>query len=247
MQEIKIDVLFTPEMIKKNKRKDIFIVLDVLRATSLINTLFAHGCSKIFVLNDIENAKKIKSQNGGLLAGERNGNPIPGFDIGNSPSEVEKINIKHSEIILTTTNGTKAIEKAADAKIVYIGSFLNALECSNQAFKSAVNYNCNIKVLCAGIQNRFSLEDSLCAGLFVRNIKELSEDKKVVLKLTDAAISAMLLYKNSPNIYDMFCISNSGKHLIQLGYKNDLIFCSQINKYKNLPILKKINKTICLS
>jgi len=225
MKKIEIDVFFTPEMIKGIKKNDIFIVLDVLRATSLINTLFANDCYRIFVLNDIEKAKKIKRQNGGLLAGERNGIPIPGFDIGNSPSEVRKIKVKHQNIILTTTNGTIAIKKVSNAKMVYIGSFLNALECSIQAFKSAVNNQCNIKILCAGIQNRFSLEDSLCAGLFVRNFKEI---------------------KNSPSIYEMFCISSSGKHLIRLGYKKDLILCSQINKYKNLPFLKKNNKNYVL-
>ena len=246
MKKIEIDVFFTPEMIKGIKKNDIFIVLDVLRATSLINTLFANDCYRIFILNDIEKAKKIKRQNGGLLAGERNGIPIPGFDIGNSPSEVRKIKVKHQNIILTTTNGTIAIKKVSNAKMVYIGSFLNALECSIQAFKSAVNNQCNIKILCAGIQNRFSLEDSLCTGLFVRNFKEITQNAKVLVKFTDAAISTMLLYKNSPSIYEMFCISSSGKHLIRLGYKKDLILCSQINKYKNLPFLKKNNKNYVL-
>ena len=96
-----------------------------------------------------------------LLGGERNGLTVKGFDFGNSPFELQRFTPDGRNAILTTTNGTKAVESVASAPAVLIGSFLNAKACCQTALKLAGKHHTDIGIICAGEKGGFVLDLSL--------------------------------------------------------------------------------------
>ena len=123
-----IDVALSPAEISHLKDTDLrdttVVVFDVLRATSSMITGLAHGVARFFPVKTVEAAREWKKRKPDLLlAGERHGVPPPGFDLGNSPSEFK--NVRGQQIIITTTNGTAALEQVRDAKTVLLGALVN--------------------------------------------------------------------------------------------------------------------------
>jgi 2-phosphosulfolactate phosphatase len=101
------------------------VVIDVLRATSVITTSLNNGASDVIVKVEVEEALKLKNDET-LLGGERKALKIEGFDLSNSPLEYSRDRVESKRIVLTTTNGTKTIHRASHADKIYIGSILNA-------------------------------------------------------------------------------------------------------------------------
>jgi len=183
----KIEVSFTPENYSVYENKEsIVVVTDVLRATSAICTALEYGAKDIIPVSTVEEAKELQSK--GYLAGaERNGEQIEGFDFGNSPySYMCPEVIKDKSIVLTTTNGTKAINMAKDTHTVIIGAFTN--------FDRVVNWlasqDKDIIVLCSGWKGRYNLEDTLFAGAITNELNIQGN----IEEIEDSALSAMYLY-----------------------------------------------------
>ncbi len=139
------------------------VVIDVLRASSTIVTAIYNGAKGVIPVADMDMAGKI-SQNMGspqyLLCGEKNGEKIEGYHLGNSPLEYSAETVKDKTIILNTTNGTKAVKKAVLAEQVVIGCFLNLKPVVEYLKKTPYP----IALVCAGWRGRLSFEDLLCAG-----------------------------------------------------------------------------------
>src|SRR5262245_23211949 len=153
---MRVHVAFTPA---EAERAPIAIVVDVLRATSTIAQALAVGYRRVLCCAEVEEAVELRDRLGeGVLAGERHADPIPGFDLGNSPRELAE---PHGEtLILTTTNGTRAIlAAAASAETVLVGSLLNL-----EAIAAAARDGGDVEVVCAGLQGRFTIDDAYCAG-----------------------------------------------------------------------------------
>jgi len=155
-----VEVCFTPGEYEYFKGEyDIIVVIDVLRATSAICAAFEHGVKAIIPVATVEEAREYQ-QKGYLVGAERKGQIVEGFDFGNSPYSFMKEELKGKEVVLSTTNGTKALSIASDAPTVVVGSLLNLdalcewLEQQDQ----------NILCLCSGWQDKFNLEDTICAG-----------------------------------------------------------------------------------
>lgn len=125
---MKIDVFLTAEEVKQKEISNSnVIVIDVLRATSVMVTAIAHGVSKIYPYESIEEVREASlTSSCCILCGERKGLKIEGFDYGNSPLEYQTEKIKNREMFMTTTNGTRALSniKGKNNKI-WIASFLN--------------------------------------------------------------------------------------------------------------------------
>ncbi|MBI4637350.1 MAG: 2-phosphosulfolactate phosphatase [Candidatus Rokubacteria bacterium] len=141
------------------------LVVDVLRASTTIVAALANGCAAVIPVADAEaaRARRAGAGDGALLAGERGGERIPGFDLGNSPLEFVAARVSGRTVILTTTNGTRALLAAAPAAAVGIAAFVNL----TAAARWAAARGTDITVLCAGQEGRHSLEDHVCAGLLV--------------------------------------------------------------------------------
>jgi 2-phosphosulfolactate phosphatase len=231
-----LDVILLPEELK---RKDIgnclVVVIDVLRASSTITTAFAAGVSKIIPVYLPEEAqKKAETYHSDevLLCGERRGEKLTGFDLGNSPREYSSKKVKNKTILLTTTNGIRTIELVRKARRVIIGCFLNI----QAIVQYCQSYSGDILLVCAGDRGAVSLEDTVCAGM----IKSLCENNgQSHDNYYDDSLIALCLYqKFKNNLLNMMQLSIWGKHLIRMGFKQDLLYCAQENIYHYIPVLK---------
>jgi 2-phosphosulfolactate phosphatase len=226
-----IDIAFLPSIVNHQLiTGSVAIVIDVLRASSTILTALSNGAKQIIPVIEPEEAKNMARKfNPGewLLCGEREGNKIPGFDLGNSPLEFIPQVVKDKTLIMSTTNGTKACHSAQSAGSVYIGSFLNLSAVSDIAQQADEN----ILIITSGKEGRFSLEDTVCAGAIVEKIHA---DNKY--RVTDSARVAQILYTiYRSNIREMLGSCEHGLDLASLGYTEDLDYCSRIDTLKLVP------------
>jgi 2-phosphosulfolactate phosphatase len=167
-------------------------------------------------------------ESGYLIAGERNGEKVEGFDLGNSPFEYMKDEMKNKQVAFTTTNGTQAIAKSTGAKAIIIGSFLNLSAVANY-LRSSSN---NILILCAGWKGKVNLEDTLYAGALIDLLGKdihLECDAPLMAKhLYDTGKSDMLLFlKNSSHV----------QRLNRLNIEKDIAFCLMSDQYDVVPML----------
>ena len=156
----KLSVCLSPKLFEcYNTENNIIVIIDLFRATSVISTAFEFGISKIIPVTSLEDALKFKNKKNHILAAERNTKLVEGFNYGNSPYHYMEKNIIGKTLVLTTTNGTKAINLAKGNKII-TASYIN--------FHSVVNYlnssNNDVTILCSGWKNFLNLEDTILAG-----------------------------------------------------------------------------------
>lgn len=147
------------------------VVVDVLRATTVMVHALAAGCEAVMPCGEIDEAREIAAglpEGTALLVGERQGLPIPGFDLGNSPGDFTPEVCEGKTLVMTTTNGTRAILASLEAERVYIASFGNlratSTELSVQFLKK--DHKHPVHIICAGTDGHISLEDSLLAGVW---------------------------------------------------------------------------------
>ncbi|HXV56956.1 MAG TPA: 2-phosphosulfolactate phosphatase [Gaiellaceae bacterium] len=180
---MRVHVAFTPA---EAVRAPTAVVVDVLRATSTIAQALASGYRRVLCCAEVEEARALRERLGeGVLAGERRAEPIPGFDLGNSPRELSEP--RGESVILTTTNGTRAIvAAAAHAETVLVGSLLNLQAVAARAREGGGA----VEVVCAGVDGRFTLDDAYCAG----RIAELLAGER-----SDAAEAAVRLARSFPS------------------------------------------------
>jgi len=230
---VSIDVFTTSLALREEDvRKKTVVVIDVLRASSTIVTALHNGVKAVIPVEDMEAAHKIAQNldsSGYLLCGEKDGVKIQGYHLGNSPLEYEEEKIKGKIIIFNTTNGTKAISRSTSADRLIIGSFLN-LKTVVDSLKADPN---EIILVCAGWKNRFSLEDTLCAGNIIFDLTEgkLPEDT------SDGSVAAFSLYANYRNrVEEMIRSSNHAMRLKHLNVEEDLAYCSKVSILDILPV-----------
>ncbi len=231
-----LDVVLLPEELKSKDISDcLVVVIDVLRASSSITTALASGASEVIpVYLPGEARKKSKKfrPDEVFLCGERNGEKLANFDLGNSPLEYNNSRVKEKIILLTTTNGIRTIELVQKAKEVIIGCFLN--------IQTIVQY-CNsyvgkVLLVCAGDRGNVSLEDTVCAGMMMSLFENRSQ--KYYFQYDDSLIASYMYREFNNDLIAMMQKSVWGKHLIKMGLKQDLVFCAQENVYNLIPIIK---------
>lgn len=211
------------------------VVIDVLRATSVMAAAMYNGCIGVIPVASIEEALSIKNKikNDVLLCGERDAVKIDGFDLGNSPQEFSKKVVSNKTIVHTTTNGTNAIKKVIDAEEVLTGSFLN--------LKSTVEYLKNkdkILLLGSGRLGEFSLEDTLCIGNIINELRKVIPIKE--FDISDSSKTAEVLYERyRKKLTSVVLQSIHGKYLVSKGMKSDIRMCLNKNTHDCLIILDK--------
>lgn len=226
-----VDACFSPYLYPVYRDdNNIVVIIDILRATSAICTAFEHGVEKIIPVATVEEAREYQKK--GFLAGaERDAVPVEGFPFGNSPFSYMGDQVKGQTIVLTTTNGTQAINAAKDAHKVIIGAFTN--------ISSVCNYlksqNRNVLLLCSGWKNKFNLEDALFAGAVTDALSAFPEQ----FKLQDAALALKYLYQQAQEDPHKFLHNASHKErLARLGLKDDIKYCLQSDLTKEIPVLE---------
>ena len=228
---MKVDIIFTADEVSQEKTKGkICVVIDVLRATSVMITALHNGAEKIFPFKDIktiqercENLKNI------IKCGERNALKIDGFDLGNSPLEFTKEKVFGKDIYMSTTNGTKAVENSLSAEKIIICSFLNIKSVSEKLLE----YKKDVVIVCAGTNGKFSLDDTLCAGLIIKEIQKHTE-----IQMNDVLLAAVRISESHENIKDILKGSTHYERLLSLGFEKDMEHIFSLNKYSIVPEYK---------
>lgn len=206
--------------------EDISIMVDALRASTTI-TLALNNFEKIIPCFTPEEAFKLKDEFDGVLAGERGGEKVEGFDIGNSPRLLENYETDKKTLIITTSNGTRILENM-NSKVL-IGCLVNA---KAVALKSTEIAKDHIDVIMAGVKGEFALEDFLACGEILYWIcKNLEE-----YEINDFAKAAIAASRDYNSLKAGFYNSRSGIRLANLGYKQDVGDCCQKNVCDNVAI-----------
>lgn len=231
------DAAFLPaESLKKH---DCRLVVDLLRASTQITTFFDAGGTLLLPVSEVDEALSLREKLGPdwKVMGERGGLPAPGFDFGNSPLELKKAGAPEHAII-TTSNGTKALMRAgADCAEVRVACARNA----EAAAWDALCTGTTIGIICAGRNGEFSLEDSVCAGMLVEKLLALApKNGGTEMELTDGAMAALALWQHmGPDLTQVCMDSTHGRIIQDLGFTNDIFFCSEIDETAVVPRLSE--------
>lgn len=227
----RIEVCFTPgEYTYFKDEFEIVVVIDVLRATSAICAAFDNGISAIIPVPTVEEAWEYK-QKGYLAGAERKGQIVDGFDFGNSPFSYMKEEFKGKEVVLTTTNGTKSLDVAKNAETVVVGSFLNLKALSKWLEQQEKNVLC----LCSGWQDKFNLEDTICAGA----ISDYLISTGNYTSIEDSSIAAKYLFLSAKDNYLGYLKSSSHRRRLKnLNLNEDIKYCLTPDQTSVIPILR---------
>jgi 2-phosphosulfolactate phosphatase len=212
---MRVDVAFTPE---EAVTAPVAVVVDVIRATSTITQALAAGYPRVLCCGELEEARALREELGeGLLGGERNAVRIEGFDVGASPREFAAGGSE--TLILSTTNGTRAIlTAAARSEEVLLGSLLNLA-----AVAAAVTARArDVAIICAGFQGRFAFDDAYCAGRIVELLDA---------ECGDGAVAAGLLARAFPDAHAGLTARTYGPP----GLEADIEFCARESVLDAVP------------
>ncbi len=226
----KAQVCLSPDLIHRyNIKEKVVVIVDILRATSCITTGIAHGVNSIVPVADLSAcaawvAKKF------LCCGERNGEKVAGFDMGNSPYEFMGKKIVKRDIVMTTTNGTQAIKLSEKSSKVIIGSFLNLQAVTDYL----IELRQDLLIFCAGWKGTLSIEDTLFAGALSQKIAHIFDTS------CDATLLATTVYKQAKrNLHEYILHSSHAKRLSKNNNNlKDLAFCTKVNLFDVVPILQ---------
>ena len=232
-----IELFLTPEDFSPAVLKGkIAVVIDVLRATTTITTAFQNGCRQVIPVAEVDTAKKlaaVQSKETTLLCGERDGNKVTGFHLGNSPSEYISNVVKNKTLIFTSTNGSQMLAKSRESNYTLIASFINM----SKVVEYIIEQDRDIVILCAGSQNQFSLEDTVCGGMIIHQLYKKIPKK---IRINDLVLSSMILYqKFENNVLQMLNLSMHGRYLVKIGFKQDLLTCANVDSVALVPVFQK--------
>ncbi|MBS7287359.1 MAG: 2-phosphosulfolactate phosphatase [Candidatus Freyarchaeota archaeon] len=213
---------FGPDGAFRAARKGhVVIVVDTLRASTTVTTILENGGRGVVPAATVEEAKEKArelSSSGGcvILAGERGGLKIPGFDYGNSPLEFTRKVVEEKIVVLTTTNFTRVVQQAADAPLILAGCLRNAEAVAGLARREALRSGRKITVVHSGRKGEFSPEDYVTACI----------------------IKCLIEGVAPPSHEECVLDSPSAKSLAALGLWEDVKYCSQLNVSATVPVMK---------
>ncbi len=212
------------------------VVIDVLRATTSICAALHAGAREVIAVADPGEAStlaRVLDRNDVILAGERNCERIPGFALGNSPGDFGPDTVRGKTIVMTTTNGTRALLATGDAKQVVIAAAVN-LDVAGGWAKKAYEDAGSLLILCAGRDEGFGMDDAYIAGLLAQAALGGRRSRK---ELNDAAmVSLDLVRRYGDKIPRVLGMSGAGRRLAAIGYQADVIECGRRNLHPVLPI-----------
>jgi 2-phosphosulfolactate phosphatase len=239
-----IEVYPLPSFAEANDLQNVVaVVIDVLRATTVTVSAVAAGVRDVLPMLDIEQARQRKAElearfgtNSVILGGERNGLPINGFDLGNSPQHYTAEKVGGKILILTTTNGTAAMAAAKQATSIYAAALLNA-----HAVVEQIQNENRIAIICAGTDGDITDEDLLLAGCLVSRLTRkhsfhCNTQAEIVRRLWEECFfTGVEEFVSVPILIE--CLRNScgGKNLVHLGLDADIVAAAQIDSINLVP------------
>ena len=232
-----VEIVLTPAEIARLPQRDLrgatCVVFDVLRATSTMLTAFAYGARRIYPVRTIAEARELRrtSLPEALLGGERHGVRIEGFDLGNSPLEYTADQVADQDIVMTTTNGTVALQACAQAAAVYAGAFLN-LDALADALGAPGVAPAALFLICAGSGEDFALEDGLAAAALLARLATAGP-------VPDAGRLLEALHRSAgEHPLSVLQSSSNGRRLAELGLAHDVEYCARVSSLNTLAIMR---------
>jgi 2-phosphosulfolactate phosphatase len=222
------------------------VVIDVLRSTTTIVHALAAGAREVIPCAEVEEARQIVCQLSSdqvVLGGERGGLAVLGFDLGNSPNDYTADRIQGKTLIITTTNGTRAMAHARTASQILLGAFVNVSAlCSQLQGRQAIH------ILCSGTDGQYGDDDILLAGLLV---DRLQRRDGLGYLLNAQAITAQELWLHKfdlpralgaetlepERLAQVLCDTPGGRNLVELGLDKDILAAAQIDRFAIVPEL----------
>lgn len=237
---MKLFVYHTPEQTPTDQLPDCAIVVDVLRATTTIATALSAGAEAVQVFSDVEELMRVSNQwpaGKRLRIGERGGQKVEGFDLGNSPLSCTPEVVGGKRIFMTTTNGTRALQRVQGAKTVITAAFVNR--------KAVVEYLMTQKpettwIVGSGWEGSYSLEDTACAGAVAEVFGHEGGYPVETLAGNDEVHGAIALYLQwKDQLLHLLNCASHGQRLLKLDLHDDLKYCAQVDILDIIPIQRE--------
>lgn len=234
---MQVFIYHTPELTPVHTLPDCAVVIDVLRATTTIATALNAGAEAVQTFSDLKTLMQVSDRwqpEKRLRAGERGGAKVEGCDLGNSPLDCTPDLMKGRRLFISTTNGTRALQRVEESPIVITAAMINR--------QAAVNYLLDkqpdtVWIVGSGWEGGYSLEDTACAGAIANALQEQSGQIAIG---NDEVIAAIALYRQWQNdLLGMFHSCSHGQRLLRLHCQEDLKYCANIDSLDVLPIQKE--------
>ncbi len=232
---MKLFVYHTPELVPAEGKAACAIAIDVLRATTTIATALAAGAEAVQAFSDLDELMEVSEEWAAekrLRAGERGGAKVTGYDLGNSPLDCTPELMQGKRLFISTTNGTRCLERIQGAAAVLTAALVNR--------QAVVRYLLNhqpetVWIVGSGWEGSFSLEDTVCAGAIAHSLMQESDLDH--LAGNDEVAGAVALYTQwNDRLLELLHHASHGKRLLHLDGEDDLKYCAQVDVLDILPM-----------
>ena len=230
---MKVDVVISADHVRhKDIEGKTVVVIDILRATSVIVTALNNGSKEVIPFLTVEEAKEYTKDNreNFILGGERRAIKIEGFDFSNSPLEYKEELVKGKSVVLTTTNGTRAIKSCEEGKHLLIGAMINA----RAVAKKVKALGEDVVFVNSGTYGEFSIDDFICAGYMISSLEDIHDD----VNLSDIAYTAKHIYESHSDVKSFVENARHYNVIKSLGLIGDLEHCIKKDITDIVPMVK---------
>lgn len=225
----------TPELTPADRLPDCAIAIDVLRATTTIATALAHGAEAVQAFSNMEILHQVSEAwpaDRRLRAGERGGAKVEGCDLGNSPLDCTPALMANKRLFISTTNGTRTLERIAPAPVVLTAAQVNRGAVVDYLVQTQPQ---TVWLVGSGWEGSYSLEDTACAGAIALGLsKRLGPE---MVPGNDETVAALSLFQQWENdLVGLYRLASHGQRLLRLGGDADLAYCADTDRLNVLPI-----------
>lgn len=234
---MKLFVYHTPEEVPAADLPDCAIAIDVLRATSTMAAAFNVGAAAIHVFSDLSLLRQSSEHYPAeqrLLAGERGGAKVDGFDLGNSPLDHTEEQSKGRRLFMSTTNGTRCLQRVQSAPMVITAALTTRQAVVSFLLKHQPE---RVWLVGSGWEGAYSLEDTVCAGAIAAQLAQQQGGNLKDLAGNDSTVAAVSLYQQwQDNLLGLLHHATHGQRLLRLNQEADLAYCAQLDTLNLVPI-----------
>jgi 2-phosphosulfolactate phosphatase len=221
----------------------VVVVVDVLRATTVMVHALASGCEAVVPCLEIEEARRLAGsmpEGSALLAGERQGVAVEGFDLGNSPGAFVPEVCRGTTLVMTTTNGTRAILACLEARAILVGAFVN-VSATVEAAELMAGPSGPVHVVCAGTDGLVSWEDSLLAGLLVTRLEDrgFAPENDPAWIVRSAWLDAQRCLNAGTPLRELIARGRGGRRVLELGLGADIEAAAEVDRFGLVAELRR--------
>lgn len=235
---MKVFVYHVPELVPAEESLPACaIAVDVLRATTTIATALAAGAEAVQVFSDLDLLLKTSEAwptEKRIRVGERGGKTVAGFDMGNSPFDCTPDRVAGKRIFMSTTNGTRSLQRIQSAPIVLAAALINRASVAKYVYNQAAE---TVWIVGSGWEGSFALEDTVCAGAIAHSLAVTTGIPLEDLAGNDETVAAISLYRHyQEDLVSLLQLASHGKRLLNLNCHEDIKYCAQADSLDVLPI-----------